>query len=338
MRASSAVLVDSSIRLWDLKFPCRRTLLARTRAAYIHLDNLIAYSKRDRDGKVDAYLVAYLPDEVVLLFFRTGELVNSAMITPVGRFAAAIPEALRHIRSEPERSEMSFHEAPAEQLAAMYAACEQPPFDIRFDTANPQSVFRPLVESGFNGLLELMADGRMSYLKVEGGRYAGGWFAECREGEPPTDAVARLFQAPPGMARPRLSVKAFPGLAALPQQAPPAMISMFRHFMWDLVDLAEREMPNDAGRRAERLRNKLMTSHDVLRTVGAPRNTQTADPIAEPAVLADGVAAWTREFLGELEIVHPGIAPRLMREAAREHRFALNSLHFFEKLPWPIAW
>lgn len=338
MRASSAVLVDTSVRLWDLRFPSRRTLLARTRGAYIHLDNLIAYSKRDRDGKVDAYLACYLPDEVVLLFFHTGELVNAAMVSPVGRFTAAISEALRHIRSEPERSEICFHEAPAEQLAAMYASCEQSPLDIKFDVTNPQSVFRPLVESGFNGLLELMADGKLNYLRVSSGRYAGGWFAECDAAQPPTEAVARLFQCPPGMARPNLSVKAFPGLDTLPHQATPALVAIFRRFAWDLVDLAEREMPGDAAKRAERLRTRLAANHEVLRNVGGPRGSQQADPITEPAALADGVAAWSREFLGELEIIHPGIAPRLLREAAREHRFALNALGFFEKLPWPIAW
>ena len=80
MRASTAVLTDTSIRLWELAFPRGQVLLGRTRAAYVALDSLIAFSKQDRDGKVDAYLAAYLPDEVVLLFFLGGDLANAAML------------------------------------------------------------------------------------------------------------------------------------------------------------------------------------------------------------------------------------------------------------------
>ena len=54
--------------------------------------------------------------------------------------------------------------------------------------------------------------------------------------------------------------------------------------------------------------------------------------------LADGVAAWTRELLGEVEILQPQSAPRLLKDAAREHRFALSAVGFFEKLPWRIQW
>jgi hypothetical protein len=141
MRPSSAVLTETSVRLWDLVFPTERALLARTRAAYVHLDNLIAYSKRDRDAKVDAFLACYRPDETVLLFFSEGELANAAVLTPVGRFPVAISEALKHLRAEPERSEIAFHGAPADQLAAMYATCSQSPMDIGLDPTSPKTVF-----------------------------------------------------------------------------------------------------------------------------------------------------------------------------------------------------
>ena len=37
-------------------------------------------------------------------------------------------------------------------------------------------------------------------------------------------------------------------------------------------------------------------------------------------------------------MVHPQIAPRLLMGAAREHRFALTAVGFFEKLPWRVQW
>lgn len=338
MRSSSAILTDTSVRLWDLTFPFSRPLLARTRSAYVHLDNLIAFSKRDRDGKVDAYLAVYLPDEVVLLFFLGGDLVNAAVLTQAGRFQAAISEAMRHIRAEPERAEIAFHEATREQLAAMYATCAQAPQDLGLDATSAESLFGGLLARRWSGTLELIARARVNYLLVREGRFASGLFAERAPGEPPQACVARLFAPDPGEARAKLSAKAFAGLAAMPLQAPPSMVNMFRHFVWDLVDLAERELPNDAARRAERVRMRLLAQHDALASVGGARGSEFADPIVEPPMLADAVAAWTREFLGELEVVHPQVAPRLLKDSAREHRFALSAVGFFEKLPWRIQW
>jgi hypothetical protein len=338
MRASSAVLTDTSVRLWDLVFPADRALLGRTRSAYVHLDNLIAFSKRDRDGKVDAYLACYLPDEVAVLFFAKGDVVNAAMYTSVGRFPAAISEALRHIRSEPERAEITFATAGTGQLASMFASCEQAPLDIPFDVTSPESVFRPLLERRFTGLVEIIAGSGVNYLMVKDGRFQCGYFADRREGEAPTATVARLFTGSAGAPRPRLTVKAFAGATDLKQQAPPAMLAMFRHYVWDLTDLAEREMPGDGAKRAERARTRLLGQHEVLRVMGGPRDADHADPIIEPAALAASMAAWTAEFLGELEVIRPQIAPQLLRGAAREHRYALAAVKFFDRLPWRVQW
>jgi hypothetical protein len=336
MRASSAVLTDTSIRLWDLNFPASRVLLARTRSAYVHVDNLIAFSKRDRDGKVDAYLAAYLPDELVLLFFEKGDLVNAAMMTPVGRFAASISEALRHIRTEPERAELAFHEAPQQQLAAMFATCTQATCDI--GAPAPESVFKTLFDRKWSGLLELISNGRVNYLSVRSGRFASGLFSARRDDEQPMAYITRLFAAERmGEPKPAVSVKAFEGMDSLPLQAPPAMLTMFRRYVWDLAELAATEV-SDALQRSERVRMRLVPQYDLLRSFGGPRGSDLSDPIAEPAAVADAIAAWTRELLQELEIVHPQIAPRLLRDAGREHRFALSAVGFFERLPWRVQW
>src|SRR5437016_11779693 len=72
MRASTARLMNSPVRLADLTFPQVNRLIHRTRLAFIHLDNLLAFGKRDRDGRVDGYITAHLPDECLLVFFRKG--------------------------------------------------------------------------------------------------------------------------------------------------------------------------------------------------------------------------------------------------------------------------
>src|SRR5438105_15673133 len=123
MRASTARLTNSPVRLADLQFPQVTRLIHRTRLAFIHLDNLLAYAKRDRDGRIDGYLAAHLPDECVLLFFRKGEAVNAASLHTAGRQVLTIPEALKRMRTEVERGDLTYCAAPMEQLAWMYTAC-----------------------------------------------------------------------------------------------------------------------------------------------------------------------------------------------------------------------
>jgi hypothetical protein len=338
MRASTAVLTDTSIRLWDLAFPKGQVLVTRTRAPYIALDSLITFSKHDRDGKVDAYLAAYLPDELILLFFVGGELANAAFLNPTGRFPLAIGDALRRIQEGAERGEIAFHEAPQDLLAAMYAACTGPPLPVKLDPKSPETIFKDLFERKWSGLLELISNGRVNYLQVKDGRFASGHFSDRRPEEPPLSAVARLFVSTSPEPLPKVVAKLYDGPPPLPLQAPPAMIQMFRRYTWDLMDQIEGEAPGQGARRAEKTRQRLLQQHPVLQWVGGTRGAEQADPVVQPLVLCDGVAAWTRELLTEVEVLQPKSAPRILRDAAREHRFALNAVGFFEKLPWPIQW
>ena len=338
MRASSAVLTDSSVRLWDLVFPAERALLVRTRSAYVHLDNLIAYAKRDRDGKVNAWLSCYRPDETILLFFLGGDLVNAAVITPVGRFPVAISEALKHVRAEPERAEIAYHVANMDTLAAMYAACTQAPQDLGLDATSPKTLFDNVLARKWTGLLELISNGRVNYLAVKEGRYSSGIFSDQKPNEDAKAYLSRLFIAAAPEPLPRVAVQAFEGLATMPLQATPALVSLMRNYVWDLTELCEREAPGDGAKRAEKLRLKHVASHEALKSVGGPRDSAFADPIVEPRTFAGSLAAWTKDLLSELEVMNPGIAPRVLRDACREPRFQLAALGFFDRLPWKIEW
>jgi hypothetical protein len=337
MRPSSAVLTDTSVRLWDLSFPSDQPLLARTRAAYVDLDNLIAYSKADRDAKVDAYLACFRPDETVLLFFLNGDLVNAAVLAPAGRFPIAISEAMKHLKAEPERAEIAFHTASEEQLAAMFAACSQKPLDLGLDPSSPKTIFDNVMAKKWTGLLELIAHGGVNYVMVKDGRFQSGKFCGQDEKEDAKAFLARLFAARPGEVKSRVAVKAFESLAELPLQATPALVKVFRQYVWDLVEAASKDMP-DAPKRAEKIRQKLTLQHEALKSVGGARGAAFADPIVAPAALAEGVVTWTKDFLGELEVMHPAIAPRLLKDATREQRFQFAALGFFERLPWKIEW
>jgi len=338
MRASSAILVDAGVRLWELDFPRSQPLMHRTRVPYVDLDGLIAFSKRDRDGKVDAYLAAWLPDEVALIFFLGGEVVNAAMLTPVGRFAVPIAQALQHIQAEAERSEIAFHQAPGEQLAAMYATCSQAAAEPPLDASSADSVFCALYERRWTGTLELISNGRVNYLHVREGRFASGHFSDQRPDEAPAQYIGRLFTSVPPEPLPKVSARPYPGLGEMPVQAPPAMVAMFRGFAWGLADVLEADHPGDGAKRAERVRQRLISQLPVLQHFGGLRGVEGSDPLAEPSALAEALGTWTREVLTELEVISPGCAPQLLKNATREHRFALSAVGFFERLPWRIQW
>jgi len=137
---------------------------------------------------------------------------------------------------------------------------------------------------------------------------------------------------------PTVVVRLYGTPARLPLQAPAAMLAMFRHYVWDLTDHIEREAPGEGAKRAERVRQRILPAHPVLGSVGGARDAAPSDPVVEPLALAEGVAAWTRELLSEVEVLAPQSAPRLVRLSGREHRFALNAVGFFEKLPWRVQW
>src|SRR5256885_17142391 len=99
MRASTARLMNSPVRLADLTFPQVNRLIHRTRLAFIHLDNLLAFGKRDRDGRVDGYITAHLPDECLLASFRKGEAVNAVSPHPPGRHPVPVIPAMKKSRT-----------------------------------------------------------------------------------------------------------------------------------------------------------------------------------------------------------------------------------------------
>lgn len=167
MRASTARLTNSPVRLADLQFPQVNRLIHRTRLAFVHLDNLLAYAKRDRDGRIDGYLAAHLPDECVVLFFRKGEAVNAASLQTASRQVTTITEALKRMRAEVERGDISYCAAPMEQLAWMYASCAGAYQPRTIDVNQPAKFFPTLQQEKVSGVLELISNGRVSYLKLD---------------------------------------------------------------------------------------------------------------------------------------------------------------------------
>lgn len=338
MRASSARLLHTAVRLADITFPTTGLLLARTRLAFVHLDNLITFAKRDRDGRVDGFLAGYLPDELVLLFFRQGEVVNAASLRPEGRGIVPVGEALRRLKEEPERGEVAYAAAPPEQLAAMYAACAGPARPLAIDPRQPAELFRALAADRFSGTLEFISHGRVSYLRASGGRFTGGWFCDRPAGMPVAAYMESLFALLPDGSPPVIAASVVPDLGPVPTQALPPQVVMYRDLMLRLEDAVEAELPGEGALRGGRARAGLREAHPVLELLALGEDQAIAGVAVPAPVLTAALAAWTTRLLEGLELVVPGSAPRILREITREQRFALQAAGYYERLPWRVNW
>jgi hypothetical protein len=338
MRASTARLMNSPVRLADLTFPQVNQLIHRTRLAFIHLDNLLAFGKRDRDGRVDGYITAYLPDECLLLFFRKGEAVNAATLHTAGRQVITITEALKRMRAEVERGELVYAAAPMEQLAWMYQSCAVPIEMRSVDATQPGAFFATFARDKSSGILELMANGRVSYVRLEGGRYHSGFFCD----KPDVMAIPRFLEAQfqPGADghAPVLTAALFPYVADLPQQAPNALINTYRELYWRIVDEVDKEFPGEAKRRAQRVSAGIGGTHKAIAILSVPRGAETPDAVVQPEELSNALTDWSLQLLEGVEVVMPGTAPKILREATREHRYVLQSAGYYGRLPWQVSW
>ena len=338
MRASTARLMNSPVRIADLTFPQVNRLIHRTRLAFIHLDNLLAFAKRDRDGRVDGYITAHLPDECLLLFFRKGEAVNAASLHTTGRQVVTITEALKRMRTEVERGELAYCAAPMEQLAWMYQSCAVPAQPRAIDPTNPEAVFPALQREKVSGVLELISDGRVSYVRLEEGRFASGYFCDKPEALPVGKFIETQFQERPGGATPAISAVVFPPAADLPQQAPNALINTYRELYWRIVEEVEKEFPGEAKRRALKVSSGIRDQHKAIMILAAARGADTPEAVVRPEELANALMDWSLQLLEGVEVIMPGTAPKILREATREHRYVLQSAGYYGHLPWQVTW
>jgi hypothetical protein len=321
MRASTARLMNSPIRLTDLAFPQVSRLIQRTRLAFIHLDNVLAFAKRDRDGRVDGYLTAYLPEECVFVFLRKGEAVNAATIRTTGREVITINEGLRRMRSEVERGELTY--------------CTAPRF---IDAAQPEALFPSLQQERVTGVLELITNGHVSYLRIEDGRFIRGYFFDKPPDQPVPRYVEGLFRRGPDGELPSMSASLFPAMDDLPAQASAALVATYRELYWRVVDGVEREFPGDGRRRAETAKAGLEAAHPALRLLSLARAADIPDAVVQPDDLVAALSEWVRVYLEPVEVMMPGTALKVIQVATWEHRYVLQAAGFYRRVPWPVKW
>ncbi len=338
MRLSSARLVNSSIRLAELKFPSAHVHVSRTRLAFIHVDNLLHFAKADRDGKVDGYVAAYLPDEVMLLLLRTGELANAVAITATGRMVVPIPVALEHIGHEPERGALVYSDAPFEQVVWMYQSCAASGGDKPIDAEQPEKLFPALQHEQYTGVVELISDGRVNYVRLEAGEFVGAHFCDKPDEMPVAQYMAGLFALHPDGTSPDVVATVFPHADDYPQQAATELIQTYRELFWAVAASVDEETSGAGMKHVYHFRDLLKKIHTSLEVIGVPLGEHADAIVVTSEELTFALSEWTAQVLEQVEIVAPGSAPTIVRDATREHRFVLQKAGYYDRLPWTVSW
>jgi hypothetical protein len=321
-----------------LEFPQANRLIHRTRLAFIHLDNLLGFAKRDRDGRVDGYLCAHLPDECLLLFLRKGEAVNAASMHMKGREVVTIGEALHRMRDESDRGDLTYCAAPLEQLAWMYQSCAVAGEPRFIDPRHPSAFLPSLRADKVSGVLEFISNGRVNYLLLEEGRLTAGYLCAQQPLQTLDHYIASMFDGGRDGSGPALYAATFPPVNDMPAQAPYALIQTYRELYWRLVDEVEREFPRESKRRVQRASAAILAPSPVLGLISVPRGQDPPDAVVRPQDLPEALAEFARQLLDTVEVVMPGAAPTILREATKEHRYVLQAAGFYSRLPWQVTW
>jgi hypothetical protein len=326
------------LRAANLRFPCERVLLARTKLAYVHVRNLLTDAKRDRAGRVYGYVAIWLPEEFLLLYVAGGEVANAMALDGEGYRALSIADAIDRVPNEPEFGEICFHEANDRQLACMHYSQMEEPTDwpAELDPTDPDALFAHLGATTFDGMLEIVDDGAINYLLVRDGLIERSFLATppAKPDEPEVLRARGLF------GRPNLGVFRWPVPPPLPVQANPSLIQAYRELTLALVDALVDAGNPGAPAVAEYARKALVPDHPCLSryTALTPPPPDLSDPVVDAGALTAGIAQWVTEII--LAAVDLDTTPpeQILRTVTRERRHAFQSAGFFQRLPWPVTW
>lgn len=317
-----------------LRYPYSRVMLPRTRLAYVHLKNLLTDAKRDRAARLSGYVAVWLPEEFLVLYLQRGEVVNATIMDAKGWRALAISAALDRIPAEPEYGEICFHEAEDDQLAAMFAAqtvaAEPWPGDLQF--TDPAKLFPWLMSIMFDGVLEIVSEGSVNYLRFRSGAVDRAYLSFAATGSV-VERVAKLFA--PGTKVDQGTFRRWSHLEPLPVQAPPALVAAYRELSNALVQRLVAEGRESAPAIAEHARQNLVKKHPEL-TGFAIGQKPTRDPTADTAKLTAAVASWLSEII-MVSANHEGAPPEsMLKELTWERRHMFQSAGFYERMPWKV--
>ncbi|HET7038884.1 MAG TPA: hypothetical protein VFH97_03295, partial [Gemmatimonadales bacterium] len=148
----------------------------------------------------------------------------------------------------------------------------------------------------------------------------------------------RLFTPAADGSRPVVAAAGFVPGDTLEEQASPAMVQAYREVFWRIAETAEREVPGEALGRAQKLKDRLAPTHASLAVLSTPRERELEPRLFTADAVTIGLSDWAGQLLEQLEVIAPGIAGQVLKEATRDHRYVLQRAGFFGRLPWPLTW
>ena len=78
--------------------------------------------------------------------------------------------------------------------------------------------------------------------------------------------------------------------------------------------------------------------HAPLKVIGTPLDREAGGLVATDKELTAALAEWAEQLLTQVEIVAPGAAPDIVRDATKDQRYLLQRAGFYERLPWSVNW
>lgn len=319
-----------------IRYPAKRVLLHRTRLAYVHLRNLLSDAKRDRSARVSGYVAVWMPEELLTLYLEEGEVVNATVTADGLRFAPiAIADAVAHVPSSAEYGSICFHEAENEQLDLMYASQTGTPlpWPRELTGTSSEALLNYLDGTMHDGAVEIVVDGRVHFVAVEGGRVCRGYFVEPRPGDPSV-VLQSILDAQTHAAAPVLRLWGVP--EALPAQASPALIQSYRELMAALTAHLRASGNPHAAEITEGARRTLLAKHPLLERF-SPSREDRRDPVADPVVLTTAIGTWIADVLWAASPA--GVEPEdVIRELTADRRHVFQSAGLYDTLPWKVQW
>src|SRR2546426_12346460 len=132
----------------------------------------------------------------------------------------------------------------------MYASCAGA-YRTRFiDVNRPEKFFPVLQQEKVSGVLELISNGRVSYLKFDQGKYLSGHFCDKPANVPPARYLESLFDAGSDGSAPAMSAGTYAAGDGLPAQAATAPLDTYRGLHWRTGGAVEPGVPGEAKRGA----------------------------------------------------------------------------------------
>jgi hypothetical protein len=116
------------------------------------------------------------------------------------------------------------------------------------------------------------------------------------------------------------------------------MVQAYREVYWRIAEAAEREVPGEALGRARKLTDRLVPVHAALGILATPRERELEPRLLTAAAITIGLSDWAVQLLEQLEVIAPGVAGQVLKEATHDHRFVLQRAGFYDRLPWPLTW